>query len=180
MNVVTLSVSIAVVFALIWVLNLVIGRKNQVEFALASIDAQFKKRYDLIPNLVAVCEKYLGYEAAVLTDLTAIRTKATGPGSVDPSTLDSQVSSRIRSVFAVAEQYPDLRAADTFMMLQRSLNEVEEQLSAARRAYNAAVMVYNNTCQMFPTSLIARILGYRSRAMFEASAVEREAVRVWR
>jgi LemA protein len=180
MNFGMLTIAVVAVIAVTLIFNLVIGKKNQVEFALASIDAQFKKRYDLIPNLIAVCEKYLGYEAGVLKDLTATRTKAIGAVSGERSDVDGQLSSQLRTVFAVAEQYPALRAADTFIFLQRSLNEVEEQLSAARRAYNASVMAYNNACQMPPTSIAARILGYRSRAMFEASAVEREPLSVWR
>jgi LemA protein len=180
MDHVMLTITVVTVIAVVLVFNTLIGRKNQVTFAFASIDAQLKKRYDLIPNLVSVCEKYMGYEQKILTDLTLTRVQASNSHARDRIGIDTQLSTQLRAVFAVAEKYPDLRAVDTFMHLQRSLSEVEEQLSAARRAYNAAVMLYNNACQMLPTSLAARALGYAPSAMFEASATEREPTRVWR
>jgi LemA protein len=160
--------------------NSLIGKKNQVEFAFASIDAQLKKRYDLIPNLVASCEKYMGYEEKLLKDLTDTRTKALAVGDNEKVAMDGKLSSQLRSVFALAENYPDLKAVETFKLLQMSLNEVEEQLSASRRAFNAAVTQYNNAIQMFPTSLMAMMMGYRARAWFEAAPAEREPVKVWR
>jgi LemA protein len=175
-------VGVLVVGALvvIVVVNSLIGKKNQVEFAFASIDAQLKKRYDLIPNLVSSCEKYMGYEEKLLKDLTATRSKVLEGGDDAKIALDGTLSSQLRSVFALAENYPDLKAAETFTMLQRSLNEVEEQLAAARRTFNAAVTVYNNAVQMFPTSIAASLMGYRAKAWFEAAPEEREAVKVWR
>ena len=171
------------VFALIAVIsifNSIIGKKNQVEFAFASIDAQLKKRFDLIPNLVSSCEKYMGYEENLLRDLTETRTKMLQASSDDKVAMDGRLSSQLRSVFALAENYPDLKAVESFTLLQRSLNEVEEQLAASRRAFNAAVTAYNNSLQMFPTSVAARLMGYRSRAWFEATAAEREPVKIWR
>jgi LemA protein len=165
---------------IIAIFNSLISKKNQVEFAFASIDAQFKKRYDLIPNLVSACEKYMGYEDTLLKEITATRTKALSSGSEERVELDGKISNQLRSVFALAENYPNLKAVDTFTMLQRSLNEVEEQLSAARRAYNATVTVYNNACQMFPTSLFAALMGYRTKSWFQATESEREPIKVWR
>ena len=172
-----LVVAAVVVIVLV---NSLIGKKNQVEFAFASIDAQLKKRYDLIPNLVSSCEKYMGYEEKLLKDLTETRSKVLQGSDDDKIALDGKLSSQLRSVFALAENYPDLKAAETFTMLQRSLNEVEEQLAAARRTFNAAVTVYNNAVQMFPTNVVAAIIGYRTRTWFEAAPEEREAVKVWR
>lgn len=175
-----IGVVVAVALVAIAVVNSLIGKKNQVEFAFASIDAQLKKRYDLIPNLVSSCEKYMGYEEKLLKDLTETRAKATAASSDDKIALDGTLSSQLRSVFALAENYPDLKAAETFTMLQRSLNEVEEQLAAARRTFNAAVTVYNNAVQMFPTSIAAGLMGYRTKAWFEAAPEECEALKVWR
>jgi LemA protein len=160
--------------------NALVGKKNQVEFAFAAIDAQLKKRYDLIPNLVSSCEKYMGYEEKLLQDLTATRSKVVAGSTDEKIALDGQLSSQLRSVFALAENYPDLKAIESFTLLQRSLNEVEEQLSASRRAFNAAVMDYNNAVQMFPTSIAASLMGYRTKASFEAAPEEREPVKVWR
>lgn len=171
-------VAAAIVAAILF--NSVIGKKNGVEFAFASIDAQLKKRYDLIPNLVSSCEKYMGYEQSVLRELTETRTKVLRGSEDERVELDGKLSSQLRSVFALAENYPDLKAAETLMLLQRSLNEVEEQLAASRRAFNAAVTAYNNAVQMFPTSIVASLLGYKLRAWFEAPTEERAPVRVWR
>lgn len=170
------------VLALLFVVglfNAMVGKKNQVEFAFAAIDAQLKKRYDLIPNLVNTCEKYMGYENKLLKDLTETRSKVVAGNNDDRVALDGQLSSQLRSIFAVAENYPNLKAVETFTLLQRSLNEVEEQLAASRRAFNAAVTDYNNGCQMFPTSVVAGMMGYKLRGWFEATAEERQPVKVW-
>ena len=179
-NWILIGALVVVALILVVLFNSVIGRKNQVEFAFASVDAQLKKRYDLIPNLVAACEKYMGYENNLLKELTETRSKATQASPDDRVAMDGTLSSQLRSVFALAENYPDLKAAETFTMLQRSLNEVEEQLAAARRTFNAAVTVYNNAVQMFPTNVVAAIMGFRTRTWFEAAPEEREAVKVWR
>lgn len=167
----------AFLLLLVLLFNRLIGVKNQVEFASASIDAQLKKRFDLIPNLVATCEQYMGYEQQVLRDLARVRGMATA--EADPVAADRALSGGLRSLFALAENYPELKAAESFSLLQRSLNEVEEQLAASRRAFNAAVTAYNNALQMFPTNLLARALGYRPRAWFEIPQEEREPVKVW-
>lgn len=159
--------------------NTLIGRKNQIESAFSSVDVQLKKRFDLIPNLVAVCEKHMGYEEGVLKDLTATRTQAL-EGASDAGSLDASLSRQLRAVFALAENYPTLTVAESFTLLQRSLNEVEEQLSAARRSFNASVTAYNNACAMFPTNIVAKLMGYRTRAWFDAAEAERSPLRVWR
>jgi LemA protein len=174
-----ISGAVAVVIVIV-LFNSLIGKKNQVEFAFASIDAQLKKRYDLIPNLVSSCEKYMGFEEKLLKDLTETRTKAISAVNDDKVAMDGKLSSQLRSVFAMAENYPDLKTVETFKLLQMSLNEVEEQLSASRRAFNAAVTEYNNAIQMFPSSIAAAMMGYRARAWFEAAPEEREPVKVWR
>jgi LemA protein len=179
-NWILIGALVVVALILVVLFNSVIGRKNQVEFAFASVDAQLKKRYDLIPNLVAACEKYMGYENNLLKELTETRSKATQASPDDRVAMDGTLSSQLRSVFALAENYPDLKAVENFTMLERSLNEVEEQLAASRRAFNAAVTEYNNAVQMFPTSIAAAIMGYRTRAWFEAAPEEREPVKVWR
>jgi LemA protein len=169
-----------VVLFIIVLFNSLTGKKNQVEFAFASIDVQLKKRFDLIPNLVASCEKYMGYEEKVLKELTEARSQAMSGGDNAKVAMDGKITSQLRSVFALAENYPDLKAMDSFTTLQMSLNEVEEQLSASRRAFNAAVTDYNNAVQMFPSNIAANIMGYKTRTWFEAAPEEREAVKIWR
>lgn len=176
----TIGMTVVAAVVAVSIFNSVVGKKNQVEFAFASIDAQLKKRFDLIPNLVASCEKYMGYEETLLKDLAQTRMKMLQARADDTIALDIKLSSQLRSVFALAENYPDLKAVETFTLLQRSLNEVEEQLAAARRAFNAAVTVYNNAVQMFPTSVAAKLMGYQSRTWFEAEQEERQQVKAWR
>ncbi|XHR30156.1 MAG: LemA family protein [Chthoniobacteraceae bacterium] len=175
-----LGIPLIVAIVVIAMINSLIGKKNQVNFAFASIDAQLKKRYDLVPNLVAACEKYMGYEEKVLKDLTETRTKILNGGDNEKVALEGVLSTQLRSVFAVAENYPQLKAIDNFVMLERSLNEVEEQLAASRRAFNAAVTVYNNAVEMFPTNIVASLLGYKLKTLFEIPPEERQPVKVWR
>jgi LemA protein len=179
MNMILPALLVFTLVVLATLFNRLIGRRNQVEFALGSLGAQLKRRFDLIPNLVSVCEKYMGYEAGVLQRLALTRATALDPDSPNAA-VDRQISAQLRSVLAVAENYPALRAADAFNRLQRSLNEVEEQLVASRRAYNASVMALNNACQMFPTNVVATALGLRPRPMLEIDAAEQAPTRVWR
>ena len=160
--------------------NTMVGRKNRVQFAFSGIDTQLKKRFDLIPNLIATVERYMRHEQQVLLQLTSLRSQAVRGGSEtdDLVKLDNQLTSALRSVFALAENYPQLRASENFIQLQGALNETEEQIAAARRAYNAAVTDYNNGCEMFPLSLVARMMGYRTRLWFEISEAERQNIKV--
>ena len=174
---------IAVLFVVttVYLFNTMVGRKNRVHFAFASIDAMLKKRYDLIPNLVAVAEKYMRFERGVIEEVTALRAKAVSAGLSDDERVDVEngLTRTLRTLFAVAENYPDLKASGPFLHLQASLNEVEEQLAASRRAFNAAVTDYNNGCGMFPLNIAARLMGYRQKPWFEIPEEERQPVRVW-
>jgi LemA protein len=174
----------AMAAAIIWIVavfNSVIRRKNMVENAFASIDAMTKRRYDLIPNLVDCVTEYMSYEMGLMERLTQWRTEAVklSPGSPEKQSLDGRIGEGIRSLFAVAEGYPSLRTSDNFLQLQGALNEVEDQIAAARRAFNAAVTDYNNGLQTFPWSVAAGILGYQEKKWFEVTDEnERKAVSV--
>jgi LemA protein len=156
--------------------NSLVGKKNQVENAFASIDAILKKRYDLIPNLVATVKQYMQHEAGVLTEITELRAKATsGQVSSDEAVeLNNRIGRALGGIMVAVENYPDLKASDNFQQLQRTLNEVEEQLSAARRAFNASVTDFNNAVEMFPTNIVARMMNYTRRKLFEIPEQERE------
>lgn len=160
--------------------NIMVGRKNRVQFAFAGIDAMLKKRFDLVPNLVATVERYMTHEREVLQKLTTLRAQATtgGTGVDEKVKLDNSLTSALRSVFALAENYPQLRASDNFLQLQGALNETEDQIAASRRAYNAAVTDYNNGCGMFPLNVVASLMGYRPMTWFEISDAERRNVNV--
>lgn len=160
--------------------NGLIGRRNRVDQAFSSIDVMLKKRYDLIPNLVATVEQYMTHERGLLTELTELRTRAvTADIPADRRIqLEDQISTVLGRVMVSVENYPDLKASRNFLQLQGSLNEIEEQISAARRAYNAAVTDYNNALEMFPSSIVAGMMNFQRRTLFVASDVERQNVDV--
>lgn len=174
-----IAIVAVVIVIIIFMANALVGKRNQADFAFASVDAQAKKRFDLVPNLVATCEKFMGHEEKLLTGLAETRRQMVQGGDAGRAELDSQLSSQLRSVIALSESYPELRSAEQFTQLQRALNETEEQLAAARRAFNAAVTCYNDACQMFPSNVIAGMMGYKPRALFEAAPEERDAIKVW-
>lgn len=160
--------------------NSLIGKKNDVERVFASIDVLLKKRYDLIPNLVSAVQKYMQHEAGTLTQITELRAKAvSGQLSNDERVdIDNKLTKSLGGIMVAVENYPDLKANQNFLQLQASLNEVEEQISAARRAYNAAVTELNNAVEMFPTNLLAPMMNLKRRAVFETSDQERQNVNV--
>ncbi|MHC4665361.1 MAG: LemA family protein [Planctomycetota bacterium] len=160
--------------------NSLIGKKNQVLNVFGTIDALLKKRYDLIPNLVATVKGYMQHERSLLEEVTKIRAEALSEriSDNDAVELDDKLTRALSRVLLAVENYPDLKASDNFMHLQRTLTELEEQISAARRAYNAAVTDYNNAVEMFPTNIIASMMNYRRRRFFEISEKERQSVDV--
>ncbi|MEA1982642.1 MAG: LemA family protein [Campylobacterota bacterium] len=173
---------IAIVLAIILVLmyNSLVAKKNQVENIFGSVDTQLKKRYDLIPNLVASVSKYMEHEKGTLEEITKLRAEANRPNisNEHKMALDAKVSSALGSIMVAVEDYPDLKANENVMHLQRSLNEVEEQISAARRAYNQAVTDYNNALEQIPTNFMATAMNYTRKEVFEIDESERKNVNV--
>ncbi|MGQ9603306.1 MAG: LemA family protein [bacterium] len=155
--------------------NSLVRKKNQVVNVFATVDAMLKKRYDLIPNLVAVAQQYMKHERHLLSEVTRLRAQAISGDISDDEKIgiDKQVSKAIKGIFFAVENYPDLKANQNFLHLQATMVELEEQVAAARRAYNAAVTDYNNGVEMFPTNLLAKAFGFRSRRLFEIESSER-------
>ena len=154
--------------------------RNQAKNIFATVDAILKKRYDLIPNLVAAVGKYMDHERHVLTEVTRLRARALS-GDIsddDKIEIDEQISRAIKGIMVAVENYPALKANESFMHLQTTLTEVEEQISAARRAYNASVTDYNNSVEMFPTNVVAALFDFHTRRLFEIRPIERETVDV--
>jgi LemA protein len=160
--------------------NRLIGRRNAVENAFAGIDATLKMRYDLIPNLVASVKQYMQHEAGTLTRVAELRSRAVGGGlsTNEQVEVSNEISRTLKGLMVAVENYPQLRASEDFQQLQRSLNEIEDRLSASRRAFNASVLDYNNAVEMFPTNVMANMMGLRRRAMFEIPEAERQNVNV--
>lgn len=169
---------ILVVIALLY--NGLVAKKNMAENSFASIDVMLKKRYDLIPNLVETVKGYAKHERELFVRVTELRAKAaSGRLSSDQTVaVNNELSKALFGVMAVVEDYPQLKANENFMQLQRALTEVEEQLSAARRAFNAAVTDLNNSIEMFPSNIMAGMMGYKTRQLFEAPASARANVDV--
>ncbi len=173
---------ILIVLAIVLVLmyNSLVAKKNQVQNIFAGVDTQLKKRYDLIPNLVASVSKYMQHEKSILEDITKLRSESNKPDISDEQkiALDAKVTSALGSIMIAVENYPDLKANENVMHLQRSLNEIEEQIAAARRAYNQAVTDYNNALEQIPTNFMANAMNYQRKEVFEIQENERKNVNV--
>ena len=154
--------------------NSLVRRRNRVDQAYSTIEVQLTQRYDLIPKLVETVKQYMGHERSLLEDIVRLRQKAIS--SANPSdkiNADNELTRAMGQLNVTMENYPQLKASDTFVQLQRSLNEVEEQLAAARRSYNAAVTDYNNGVQTFPSSIVAGSMNFGTRTMFVADEKKR-------
>jgi LemA protein len=158
--------------------NSLVAKKNEVENAFASIDVYLIQRFDLIPNLVATVKGYTEHESETLTRVAEMRSRWLGATTDERVALSNQLSAGIGRLMVVAEKYPELKADAGFRNLQRALTEIEEQLAASRRAFNAAVTDFNNTVQMFPTNLAARAMGFSTRTLLITPEAERANVDV--
>jgi LemA protein len=178
--VITIITAGIIALLLVLIYNNLVGKKNQVANAFSSVDVLLKKRFDLIPNLIKIVKRYMKHEADVLTQVTEMRTKALSGSMTDAEAIDidQKVSSALGQIMVAVENYPDLKASENFINLQASLNEVEEQISAARRAYNASVKDYNNALEMFPSNIIANLMRYKTKVFFEIDTLERKPVDV--
>jgi LemA protein len=154
-----------------------VNRRNAVDYAYSSIDVQLKKRWDLIPNLVRAVKGYAKHEQELFETVTQARSQAKNihDDSRDRFDGERQLDQQLPQLIAVAEAYPELKADKQFLNLQRNLTEIEAQIAAARRAYNAAVMNYNNGVDMFPSSIVANMFGFTRRQHFETAQNERRS-----
>ena len=180
--VIIIIVALVLIGGLIWILvrNSMIGSRNRVDEAWSGIDVQLKRRHDLIPNLVETVKGYATHEQAVFTKTTEARAEAMKAGTVAATQqAEAKLSGALADLRAVAENYPDLRATENFQQLQRNLNEIEDEIQAARRIYNSNVQAYNTKIQIFPNSIVANSGGFTAREFFEIDdGAEREPVQV--
>lgn len=168
------AIVLVVLLFVVALYNRLIRARNAVENAFASVDVQLKQRRDLIPTLVDSMRAYMTHERGTLDELTTLRERAAGsPNAETRVALDQQMAGLMRGLMVRAEAYPELKASDTVTLLQRSLNEVEAQIAAARRTYNAAVTSFNTAIELFPANLLAGVLGFARRPLFEAAADDR-------
>jgi len=166
-----------------WVIvtyNGLVSLRNQLKNAWAQIDVQLKRRYDLIPNLVETVKDYMAYEQDVLTRVTQARAGAiAAQGPADQARAENQLTAALRQLFAVVENYPQLKANENVMRLQEELTSTENRIAFARQFYNDNVMRFNTKLQVFPTNVIAGMLGFTAQEFFETGdEAEREPVKV--
>jgi len=173
---------IVLAVVLLWAIaiyNGLIKLKNRVDEAWSDIDVQLKRRYDLIPNLVSTVKGYAAHEKEVFEKVTEARAKAMGAGTTeDKAQAENALSNTLKSLFAVAEAYPDLKANQNFLELQRELTDTEDKIQASRRFYNGNVRDFNTKIEIFPNNIFAGILNFTKRQFFEAAGAEKEAVKV--
>ncbi len=148
--------------------NRLVKLNVRTDEAWSDIDVQLKRRYDLIPNLVETVKGYAAHEKGVFDDVTKARAEALSASSIaDKSKAENQLEGALKSIFAVAEAYPELKANQNFSQLQIDLTDTEDKIQAARRFYNANVRDFNISVQTFPTSVIAGMFGFKKRELFE-------------
>jgi len=168
---IVLGIIVVIAVVLIGIYNGLVGKRNLVDEALAQVQVQLKRRWDLIPNLVQAVKGYMNFEQDVLTKVTEARAGAVSAGAQGPAQqaqAENMLTGALRSLFAVVENYPDLKANQNVMQLQEELTTTENQISFSRQHYNATVLDYNNGIQTFPAVLIAGMFGFTKREFFDA------------
>lgn len=163
----------AIALWVIFTYNGLVTLKNRTDEAWSDIDVQLKRRYDLIPNLVSTVKGYATHESATLEKVIAARNAAMT--ATDPSAkmqAENQLSGTLRSIFALSENYPDLKANQSFLSLQAELTDTENKIQAARRFYNGNVRDFNTKLEIFPTNLFGQMLGFTKRVFFELDSPE--------
>jgi LemA protein len=169
-----LGVLVLIVLWLVLAYNGLVTTRNRAQEGYSDIDVQLKRRYDLIPNLVEAVKGYAAHEKTVFEDVTNARTaamSATGPAKADA---ENQLSGTLKSLFAVAENYPDLKASQNFLSLQNELTDTEDKIQAARRFYNGMVRDFNIKLQVFPTNMFASMFGFTKMDFFGTDLTDAE------
>lgn len=177
--IILIVVVVVLVLLLVSVYNSLVRKRNRVKNAWSDIDVQLKRRYDLVPNLVETVKGYSGYEAAVLEDVVKARGGAMSAGGLaQKAEAENMLSGTLKTLFALAENYPQLRASENFQKLQGELSALENDIQSARRYYNAAVRELNNAVQVFPANIVASMLGFKQSEFFGAEEGEKANVKV--
>ena len=178
-GIIVLVVAVVLVLGIVGIYNGLITLKNRVDEAWSDIDVQLKRRHDLIPNLVSTVKGYATHERELFEKVTQARTAAMGaqtPGEKEQT--ENVLSGTLKSLFAVAENYPDLKANQNFLELQRELTDTEDKIQASRRFYNGNVRDFNTKIEVFPSNIIAGMLKFTKREFFAAEEGEKGAVEV--
>jgi LemA protein len=177
--IIVLIVIILIIITIIHLYNKLVSLKNRVKNSYAQIDVQLKRRNDLIPNLVETVKGYAAHEKGVLEEVTKARSNVMNASNIkETSDANNQLTGALKTLFAVAENYPDLKANSNFQQLQDQLSDTEDKISYARQFYNDTVLMYNNACQQFPSNILAKMFGFKEEEFFEADVASREVPQV--
>ena len=167
--IVLVAAIIFIVFTIIHLYNNLVNLRNRVKNSYAQIEVQLKRRNDLIPNLVETVKGYAGHEKEVFENVTKARSNVMNASNIEEaSEADNQLTGALKTLFAVAENYPELKANSNFQQLQSELTETEDKISYARQFYNDVVLKYNNACEQFPSSLFARMFNFHEAEFYKA------------
>jgi LemA protein len=174
-----IAIVVVLVFALVAMYNGLVQKRNRAENAWAQVDVQLKRRHDLIPNLVETVKGYAEHERGTFEEVTAARTAAQqAQGPQAQAEAENVLTQALGRLFAVAENYPQLRATENFQQLQAQLSETESNIAIARQVYNDTVLTYDNALETVPTSIIAGIFNFRPREYFQADEGDRAVPQV--
>ncbi len=168
-----LAIIVVIVLWVIATYNSLVGSKVKVDNSFSQIDVQLQRRFDLIPNLVECVKGYMGHESDVLTKVTELRTSWASAGSVSEKVeIDNQLSDALKTIMAVSENYPDLKANQNFTELQQNLRDTENKISYARQFYNDAVTIYNRNLMVFPSNIVASMFHFTPATLFAVDSAE--------
>lgn len=168
-----------IVLWVVMVFNRLVVLRNRIKNAWSQIDVQLKRRFDLIPNLIETVKGYAKHERQLFENVTKARTAMQSAQTLgDKAKADNMITGALKSLFAVSENYPDLKANQNFMQLQEELTGTETKIAATRRFYNDTVLMFNNKIQVFPSNLIAGIFGFKEGEFFNVPEEEKKAVKV--
>jgi len=172
-------VLVVIAFALVGMYNSLVQLRVRADNSWSDIDVQLKRRHDLIPNLVETVKGYAAHEKGTFENIAKFRSQAMQAATpADKAAAENQLTGALKSLFAVAENYPELKASEEFTQLQGSLSQTEDSIQNSRRYYNAVVRDFNTKIQSFPTNILAGMFGFQQRQFFEAAATDREPVAV--
>ena len=177
-NTIIWIVAIVVVVLLVYIYNSLIKLRVRVKNAWAQIDVQLKRRYDLIPNLISTVKGYVKHEKSTLENITKLRSSLIKGSVEDKADASNQITEALKSIFAVAESYPDLKANENFKMLQEELSGTESKIAYSRQFYNDSVMQYDEAIQVFPKNFFAKMFGFKKEQYFETKDKEKGNIEV--
>jgi LemA protein len=176
---IALGVVVILLFVIIGLYNSLIRLRNQVKNSWAQIDVQLKRRNDLIPNLVETVKGYMKHERAVFENVTKARTAFMNASTMeDKAKSSNMLSNTLKSLFAVSENYPQLKANENFMQLQEEISGTENKIAYSRQFYNDIVMTFNTKIELFPNNMFAGMLNFKQEPLFQATEEERKNVKV--